>query len=218
MIQLDGVTKYFDTNHGRKYILNNVSMTIPGGVNVGILGRNGAGKSTFLKMLGGVDFPNSGKIVSDKRFSWRLGLASGFQGSLSGRDNAKFVCRVYSRTDDERRKTLDFIQAFSELDDYFDMPVKTYSSGMKSRLAFAMSMAFHFDYYLIDESMSAGDAKFKIKCTKALKGLRTISNFILVNHNPGPLRSLCDVGIVLKDGQLFYFNNVRNAIKWYQLQ
>ena len=149
MIRLENVTKYFEVKAGRKYLLKDVTLTIPGGFNVGILGRNGAGKSTLLRMLGGIDFPNSGRIDADVDFSWPLGLAGGFQGSLTGKENAQFICRVYSRTEAQLQETLNFVLEFSELGHYFDMPVKTYSSGMRSRLAFAISMAFDFDYYLM---------------------------------------------------------------------
>jgi capsular polysaccharide transport system ATP-binding protein len=198
--------------------LNDVSLTIPGNINVGILGRNGAGKSTLLRMLGGIDFPTSGRIETDIDFSWPLGLAGGFQGSLTGKENAQFVCRVYSRTEDQLKAALDFILAFSELGDYFDMPVKTYSSGMKARLGFAMSLAFDFDYYLIDETLSVGDAKFKDKCKKALTDLKKKRNILLVSHSMPILKEMCDSGIVLSDGRLDYFDDIKDAIACYQAQ
>jgi capsular polysaccharide transport system ATP-binding protein len=216
MIRLENATKYFDVKGERKYIMRDVTLTIPSNISVGILGCNGAGKSTFLRMLGGIDFPNSGRIVSEHHFSWPLGLAGGVQGSLTGKENAKFVCRVYSRTESELNDTLQFVQDFSELGRYFDMPVKTYSSGMRARLGFAMSLAFDFDYYLIDETLAVGDARFKEKCRQALEKLKESSNILLVNHNPQPLRQLCEAGVVLDDGQLTYFDNIDDAIKFYQ--
>jgi capsular polysaccharide transport system ATP-binding protein len=218
MIRMENATKYFEVKEGRKYILNDVSLTIPGNINVGILGRNGAGKSTLLRMLGGIDFPTSGRIETDIDFSWPLGLAGGFQGSLTGKENAQFVCRVYSRTEDQLKAALDFILAFSELGDYFDMPVKTYSSGMKARLGFAMSLAFDFDYYLIDETLSVGDAKFKDKCKKALTDLKKKRNILLVSHSMPILKEMCDSGIVLSDGRLDYFDDIKDAIACYQAQ
>ena len=161
MIRLQNVTKYFETKGDRKYILKDVTLTIPSRTNLGILGLNGTGKSTLLRMLGGIDFPNRGRIESDMNFSWPLALGSGFQGSLTGKENAQFVCRIYDLSEAEIKQTMDFILEFTELGDYFHMPVKTYSSGMKSRLNFATSLAFDFDCYLIDEVLSVGDPKFR---------------------------------------------------------
>jgi len=216
MIQLKNVTKYFEVKAERKYLLKDVTLTIPGGLNVGILGRNGVGKSTLLRMLGGIDFPNSGRIDADVDFSWPLGLSGGFQGSLTGKENAQFICRVYSRTEAQLQKTLNFVLEFSELGNYFDMPVKSYSSGMRSRLAFAMSMAFDFDYYLIDETLSVGDAIFKKKCQAALDDLKKKRNILMVSHGMPILKQMCDSGIVLEDGRLNYFEDINDAIACYQ--
>jgi capsular polysaccharide transport system ATP-binding protein len=216
MIRLEKVTKYFDVKGNRKYLMKDVSLTIPDHRNVGILGRNGAGKSTLLKMLGGIDFPNQGKIVADVDFSWPLGLSGGFQGSLTGKENAQFISRVYSRSDEQLKETLNFVLDFSELDGYFDMPVKTYSSGMKSRLAFSMSLAFDFDYYLIDETLAVGDAIFKKKCKTALDDLKKKRNILMVSHGMPMLRQMCDCGIVLEDGNLSYFEKIEDAIACYQ--
>ena len=216
MIQLENVTKYFEVKAERKYLLKDVTLTIPGGLNVGILGRNGVGKSTLLRMLGGIDFPNSGRIDADVDFSWPLGLSGGFQGSLTGKENAQFICRVYSRTEAQLQETLNFVLEFSELGNYFDMPVKSYSSGMRSRLAFAMSMAFDFDYYLIDETLSVGDAIFKKKCQAALDDLKKKRNILMVSHGMPILKQMCDSGIVLEDGRLNYFEDINDAIACYQ--
>ena len=191
-------------------------MTIPSGSNLGILGLNGAGKSTLLRMLGGIDYPNSGTIDSDVEFSWPLGLSGGTQGSLTGRENAQFICRVYDLSVQEMNQTLDFILEFTELGAYFDMPVKTYSSGMKARLGFATSLAFDFDYYLIDETLSVGDPKFKLKAKAALSDLMHKRNFLLVSHSLPVLKQMCDSGIVLSNGRLSYFDDITEAIDEYQ--
>jgi len=216
MIVLENVTKYFKTKHGKKYILKNVTMTIPEDTNVGILGVNGTGKSTFLRMLGGIDFPNGGKIFSDKSFSWPMGLAGGFQGSMTGQQNVKFVARVFGKDVKEINKIIDFVKDFSELGDYFDMPIKIYSSGMKSRLNFGLSLAFDFDYILIDETLSVGDARFKKKSKEALMKKIEKSNVLMVSHSMNDLKSICDVGIVLNNGEIAYYEDINEAIKIYQ--
>jgi capsular polysaccharide transport system ATP-binding protein len=215
MIELKNVTKYFRTPHGKKYLLKNVSFKIPEGVNVGIFGRNGAGKSTLMKMLGRIEFPNEGQILSDKSFSWPMGLSGGFQGNMTGRANVKFVCRIYGKDSDAINKAIEFVKDFSELGDYFDMPIKTYSSGMKSRLSFGLSLAFDFDYLLIDETLSVGDKRFKKKSKDALMKKIESCNVLLVSHNMSTLKEICDVGIVVDSAKLHYFDNINDAIKMY---
>ncbi len=215
MIELINITKYFNTTLGRKYILKESTFSIPSGVNVGILGRNGAGKSTLMKMLGQIDFPNEGKIVSDKTFSWVMGVGGGFQNNMTGRANVKFVCRIYGKSKKEIDKSIEFVKEFSELGDYFEMPIKTYSSGMKSRLTFGLSLAFDFDYLLIDETLSVGDARFRKKSKEALMKKIETCNVLLVSHDMGTLRDICDVGIVSHDAKLHYFDDINEAIKMY---
>ncbi len=216
MIVLDNVTKFFKTKKGKKYILKNVSMTIPEGVNVGILGVNGAGKSTFLRILGGIDFPNSGRVISNKTFSWPLGLAGGFQGSMTGKQNVRFVARIFGKSEEEIKEIIEFVKDFSELGDYFDMPIKTYSSGMKSRLNFGLSLAFDFDYILIDETLSVGDSRFKKKSKEALMKKIEKSNVLMVSHSMSDLKNICDVGIVLNNGKISYFDDINDAINVYK--
>ncbi len=215
MIRLEHVTKYFRTPYGKKYLLKNVSFIIPEGVNVGIFGRNGAGKSTLMRMLGRIEFPNQGKIISNNSFSWPLGLSGGFQGDMTGRANVKFVCRIYGKNRDEIDKALEFVKSFSELGDYFDMPIKTYSSGMKSRLSFGLSLAFDFDYLLIDETLSVGDKRFKKKSKDALLKKIESCSVLLVSHDMNTLRDICDVGIVLDNAKLYFYDNIKDAIKMY---
>ena len=215
MIVLDNVTKYFKTEGEKKYILKNVSFVLPEGMNLGILGRNGAGKSTLLRMLGGIDFPTFGEIRSDKSFSWPMGLAGGFQGSMTGRQNVKFVARIYGKDDAEIHKIIQSVEDFAEIGDYFDMPIKIYSSGMKSRLSFGLSLAFDFDYLIIDETLSVGDENFKKKAEDALMQKIEHSNVLLVSHAMAVLKKLCDVGIVLDEGKLNYFDKIDDAIKYY---
>jgi capsular polysaccharide transport system ATP-binding protein len=216
MIELINTTKYYQTKSSKKYILKDVTMTIPTGKNIAILGANGAGKSTLLRMLGGIDYPTSGTIKSNKTFSWPMGLAGGFQGSMTGRSNVKFVCRIYGKDDSNIKEAIEFVKDFSELGSYFDMPIKTYSSGMKSRLSFALSLFFDFDYMIIDETLSVGDKSFQKKSKQALRKKIENSNAILVSHSMGILKEICDVSIYLKDGNLQYFDNVEDGIKCYE--
>lgn len=216
MIVLDNVTKYYKTKIGKHYVLKNITFTIPEGVNVGILGRNGAGKSTLLRMLGGIDFPNSGKIYSNKTFSWPLGLAGGFQGSMTGRQNVRFVARILGTDEEEVKEIENFVYEFSELGEYFDMPIRTYSSGMRSRLGFGLSLYFDFDYILIDETLSVGDSKFKEKSKNALMRKIEKSNVLMVSHSMSDLKKICEAGIVLHDAKMYYFDKINDAIKMYQ--
>lgn len=216
MIELKNVTKYFKTEGEKKYILKNVTLTIPSNVNIGILGRNGAGKSTFLRMLGGIDFPTVGTITSKNTFSWPMGLSGGFQGSMTGRQNVKFVCRIYGKTTQEINDIIESVQEFAEIGDYFDMPIKIYSSGMKGRLSFGLSLAFDFDYLIIDETLSTGDANFKQKATDALQKKIESCNVLLVSHSATTLKKICNAGIVVNDGLLYYYEDIEDAIASYQ--
>ena len=215
MITLHHVSKYYMTNTGRKTVLDNVSLVIPDGVNLGILGRNGAGKSTLLRMLGGIDFPSEGSIHSTNTFSWPMGLAGGFQGSMTGRQNVKFVCRIYGKGYAQIEEAIAYVQEFSELGAYFDMPIKSYSSGMKSRLSFGLSLYFDFEYLIIDETLSVGDANFQKKAKERLRKKIESCNIILVSHAMGVLKELCDVGIVLHNGKLRYYEDINEAILTY---
>jgi len=215
MIELKNVTKYFMTKKGKNYILNDVSFTIPSGVNIGILGRNGTGKSTIMRMLGKIEFPNKGTIESKNSFSWPLGLGGGFVGNMTARANVKFVCRLYGKSYQEMNEIIEFVKEFSELKDYFDMPIKTYSSGMKGRLGFGLSLAFDFDYMLIDETLSVGDARFKKKSKEALIKKIEKCNILLVSHDMKTLRELCEAGIVVNNGKMSYFENIEDAINEY---
>jgi len=215
MIELKNVTKYFMTKKGKNYILKDVSFTIPSGVNIGILGRNGTGKSTIMRMLGKIEFPNRGSIESANSFSWPLGLGGGFVGNMTAKANVKFVCRLYGKSHKEMNEIIEFVKEFSELKDYFDMPIKTYSSGMKGRLGFGLSLAFDFDYMLIDETLSVGDARFKKKSKEALIKKIEKCNILLVSHDMKTLRELCEAGIVVNNGKMSYFENIEDAIDKY---
>lgn len=214
MITLQNVTKYFTTNNGKRYILKDVSLNLPNG-NVGILGRNGAGKSTLMRMLGRIEFPNQGTITSPNTFSWPLGLGGGFVGNMTGRANVKFVCNLYGQSKEKTRHIISYVQEFSELGDYFDMPIKTYSSGMKGRLSFGLSLAFDFDYMIIDETLSVGDARFKKKAKEALMKKIENCHVLLVSHDMKTLREMCNIGLLLHEGKLHYYDTIDDAIDRY---
>lgn len=210
MIRLENVSKYYPTRFGRNYVLKDVDVTLPMDKSIGILGINGAGKSTLLRLLGGMDSPNKGRIKRECRVSWPLALNGGYQGSMTGRENCRFICRIHGITQPSRIEQ--FVQDFSELGKVFDLPVKTYSSGMRSRFGFAMSMAFDFDVYLIDEIISVGDKRFREKCKEVFNQKRQNSRVILVSHNMETLSQHCDSGIVLHGGQFMQFDKIEDAI------
>jgi len=216
MIELRGVTKSYRTNRGKKVIFRDLSLVIPSDRNVALIGRNGAGKSTLMRLLGGLDTPDSGRIITNQRISWPVGLSGGFQGSLTGRQNVKFVCRVFGADGDDMRKKVNYVQDFAEIGEYFDQPVKTYSSGMKARVAFGLSLAFDFDYYLVDEAMSVGDAHFREKAAQAFKDRVDRAKIILVTHGMGQVRKLCDYVLLVSDGKVHKYEDVEEGIAAYQ--
>ncbi|MCS3505846.1 ABC transporter ATP-binding protein [Achromobacter sp. AGC78] len=215
MIELRSITKSYRTNHGRKYIFRDLSFEIPSNRNVAIIGRNGAGKSTLMRLLGGQDTPDSGKIISGKTISWPVGLSGGFQGSMTGRQNVKFVARVYGAEGERMKEVVNYVEEFAEIGDYFDQPVNTYSSGMRGRVAFGLSFAFDFDYYLVDEAMSVGDTHFKKKATEAFEQRVGKANILLVTHGMSQVRSFCDMVLLLNSGKIQRFDDVEEGIAAY---
>ncbi len=216
MIELQNLTKYYPVTHGVRYILRDVSLTLPDNCNLAVLGSNGAGKSTLLRLIGGAEAPNKGRIISDRSISWPLGIGSGFQGSLSGRQNVLFVCRINGLNPAQIRQVIQEVMDFAELREYFDLPVRTYSSGMRARLSFGLSMAFKFDVYLIDELTSVGDAIFRSKAKKAFEKLRSRASLIFVSHNLQTLRQSCDSALFLHDGEARFFPEIQDGIDAYQ--
>jgi len=216
MIKFKKVSKYYPTKQGRRYVLKDVNIELPTDISIAILGPNGVGKSTLVRMLGGADYPNKGEIISDKNISWPLGLQGGLQGSMSGRENCRFVARIhgYKDTKEIEQKVYDF----SEIGAYFDEPVKSYSSGMRSRVAFGLTMAFDFDFdvLLIDEIRAVGDKNFKQKSAKILRDKLNTTKIIMVSHSMGELRKYCQAGIVIKNQTLEFFPNLEDAIQEYE--
>ncbi len=216
MITVDNVYKRYRTEHGPgKWVLQGVSFEIPPKLNVGLIGANGAGKSTLLRIIAGVDHPNRGEVRRDCSISWPMGFAGGLQGSLTGRQNAKFICRIHGHEEDIPDR-LAYVQDFAEIGDAFDEPVKTYSSGMKARLQFALSLAFDFDVYISDEVTAAGDAAFRRKAATAFKNLADHASLIMVSHGEGTLRQFCQAGIWIHDGRAHWFDAIEDALNAYK--
>lgn len=216
MIELRNVTKSYPTPHGRRYVFRDLSFSFPLGTSIGLIGHNGAGKSTLMRLLGGIDKPDSGQIITDARISWPVALGGGFQGSLSGRDNVKFVCRIYGITGEAMREKVRFVEEFAEIGEYFDLPVRSYSSGMRSRIAFGLSMAFDFDYYLIDEVMAVGDAQFRNKCQALFRRRLESAQLILVSHIMNDIKQYCDVVVLVSRGRATLYEDVAAGIAAYQ--
>ncbi|CAI8977222.1 MULTISPECIES: ABC transporter ATP-binding protein [Pseudomonas] len=215
MFELRNITKSYLTPKGRRHVFRDLSLKIPADKNIGLIGRNGAGKSTLVRLLGGADVPDSGTIATNKSISWPVGLSGGFQGSMTGRENIKFVSRVYGAVGDAMRAKVAYVEDFAEIGSWIDEPVKTYSSGMRSRLAFGLSMAFDFDYYLIDEVMSVGDAQFRRKCADVFEERLKKSKVVLVSHSMPEIQKLCDVVLLVRDGGIQIYDDVAEGIKAY---
>ncbi len=215
MIHIEHVTKRYGTRHGEVTVLDDVSLTIRPGEKVGILGRNGAGKSTMIRLISGAERPTAGHIRRDMSVSWPLAFGGAFQGSLTGLDNLRFICRVYGTSADDK---IEFVQEFSELGRYLREPVKSYSSGMRARLAFAISMVVEFDCFLIDEIVAVGDSRFHEKCRIELFEKRKDRAMIIVSHDPGYVREHCQHAAVLAQGKMTAFDHVDDAFTFYQDQ
>ena len=209
MIELSHVYKSYGLPHGRKVVLDNISHVFREGVNMGILGLNGAGKSTLMRIISGAELPDKGQVKRTSRVSWPIGFTGGFHSSLTGRENMRFTCRIYGAN---IKQVTDFVEDFSELGPYMDMPIRTYSSGMKAKLAFGLSMAIGFDFYLIDEGYAVGDASFRAKSEKVFQERRAHSTLLVVAHSTSVIRSNCDNAAILKDGKLFFFRPLDKAL------
>ena len=216
MIIVDDLYKRYRSDHGMgKWVLQGVSFTIPPKLNVGLVGRNGAGKSTLLRLIGGIDTPTRGRVERRCRVSWPMGFGGGLAASLTGRQNAKFVCRIHGHEEDLQDR-LRYIEDFAEIGDAFDEPVKTYSSGMKARLQFGLSLAFDFDVYISDEVTATGDAAFHKKALAAFKSLTSRASLIMVSHADGTLKEFCTAGIWLHEGKAHWFDRLDDALKAYK--
>lgn len=212
MIICQDLRKSYPAGLGRQEVLKGINLTVNMGERVALLGRNGAGKSTLIKQIGGVELPDSGRVIRHMTNSWPIGFNGGFQGSLTGLDNARFIARIYGRSYAEMRE---FVEDFTELGRSLKMPVKTYSSGMRARLAFALSLAIEFDCYLIDEVILVGDQNFQRKCHYELFEKRADRAMIIASHDMQTVQLICDKAIVLREGAAIFHDNVKDAVAIY---
>lgn len=213
MIELRDIIKAYRTTTGEHVVLDKLNVVFPTGVSVGILGVNGAGKSTLLRILGGAEQPDAGKVIRSGRVSWPIGFSGGFNGSLSGEENCRFVARIYGAEVDE---VVEFARGFAEIGSYFQMPVRTYSSGMRARLAFGLSMAIDFDTYLVDEVTAVGDSSFQAKCRRAFAERRERSSVIMVSHQITTIQEYADRYALLRRGKLELFDDLSEVERLYK--
>ncbi|WP_421999565.1 ABC transporter ATP-binding protein [Roseovarius mucosus] len=213
MIEIRNLCKTFVLNGRRKVVADNISAVFPDRTAVAILGRNGAGKSSLLKMLSGSMDPDSGEVISTGTISWPVGFAGSFHPEMTGLQNVRFIARVYGV---DTAELVDFVADFAGLGQHFNLPVRTYSSGMRSRLAFGVSMGIHFETYLVDEVTAVGDAAFREKSELLFAERITQSGAIMVTHNMGQVKRLCSLAGVLEDGRLSLYDDVDAAIAHHQ--
>jgi capsular polysaccharide transport system ATP-binding protein len=211
-LSVEHVSKVYETRGGPYKVFDDVNFELHRGSNLGILGRNGAGKSTMIRLISGAERPTSGRIIRGMRVSWPLAFAGAFAPNLTGLDNLKFVCRIYGVS---YKPLIPFVAEFTELGPFLREPVLHYSHGMMTRLAFALSMAIEFDCFLIDEAMIVGDARFHERCHYELFQKRKDRSFILVSHDPNAIRMYCERAVVLSGGRLHSFPTVDEAYQFY---
>ena len=210
MIEFQDISKGFWVRGEYQPVIRNLNLTLPSGRSLALLGRNGAGKSTLLNMVAGTMRPDTGQVVSDGSISFKVGYAGSFHPDMTGAQNTRFVARIYGVDTNELS---DFVEDFAEIGKHFEMPVRTYSSGMKSRLAFGISMGIPFDTYLIDEVTATGDARFKRKSRGIFRERMKKSSAIMVSHSMKDIRGFCDAGLVLHEGKIEIYDEVNDAIK-----
>ena len=213
MLVFDRVSKFYRTKGIKKTILSEFSFEFPTDRNVGIMGKNGAGKSTMMRLMAGIEPPDLGHVYRTTRVSWPLGFAGGFNGSMTGIENIRFVSRIYGQ---DTAKVIAYVTEFAELGRSLRLPIKTYSSGMKARLAFGLSMAIDFDVYLIDEVTAVGDEDFKKKSKAVFQDKLAKSQIIMISHSAGTIKQYCDCGLLLEGNQIRYFDDVDDLLAAYK--
>jgi capsular polysaccharide transport system ATP-binding protein len=205
MIELDTVTKIYNIKNVQKTILSEVSYVFEDKQNVAIMGSNGVGKSTIMRLMAGIELPTSGAIVRDEKVSWPMGFSAGFNGTMTGVENVRFVSRIYG---EDTERVLSDVQEFAELGPSIDLPIATYSTGMKARLAFGLSLAVRFDCYLIDEITAVGDLRFKRKSEAALKKRISDARVIMISHSEKTIRDYCDHGILVYRSKFYHYDDL----------
>jgi capsular polysaccharide transport system ATP-binding protein len=213
MLVFDKVSKFYRVKGVKKTILTDFSFAFPADRNVGIMGKNGAGKSTMMRLMAGIEPPDSGHVYRTTRVSWPLGFSGGFNGSMTGIENIRFVSRIYGQ---ETERVISYVTEFAELGPSLRLPIKTYSSGMKARLAFGLSMAIDFDVYLIDEITAVGDEDFKNKSKAIFHDKLAKSQIIMVSHSPSTIAQYCDCGLLLEGNQIRFFDQIDDLLLAYK--
>lgn len=212
MLTFDHVSKSYKLKGIRKIILKDVSLSFPDDKNVAIMGKNGAGKSTMMRLMAGTEAPDRGHVYRTQKVSWPLGFSGGFNGSMTGLENIRFVSRIYGQDTD---KIIEYVSEFADLGESLRLPIKTYSSGMKARLAFGLSMAIDFEVYLIDEITAVGDENFKKKCKSVFRDRLSNSQIIMVSHSARTIKEYCDIGLLLENGKVTYFPSIDELLEAY---
>tara|TARA_B110000908_G_C10042810_1_gene352631 strand:- start:110 stop:760 length:651 start_codon:yes stop_codon:yes gene_type:complete len=213
LISFDSVTKVYNVKNVRKLILDEVTFVFADKRNIAVMGHNGAGKSTLMRMLAGIEPATSGRIKRDEKVSWPMGFSAGFNGTMTGVENARFVARIYN---EDTERLLEKVQDFAELGKSLDLPISTYSSGMKARLAFGLSLAVNFECYLIDEITAVGDRRFKMKSEAALKDKIRDARVIMISHSEKTIRDYCDSGVLVYGSKLYFYEDLDALISDYR--
>lgn len=213
MVRFENLSKSFRVLGRRKMVIDRVNFTLPTGRTLALLGRNGSGKSTLLGLIAGTIRPDSGRIVSNGSISWPVGLGGAFHPELTGAQNVRFLARVYGV---ETEALMAFVEDFSELGQQFHMPLRSYSTGMRSRLVFGAAMGIRFDTYLVDEVTAVGDAAFRRKSRAVFRHRVANRTAVMVSHNMRDIRDYCDAALILEDGRLTYFEDIDTAIRQHE--
>lgn len=213
MIEFEGVSKSFWTGKTRKVILDQASFRVEPGVSLGILAPNGTGKTTIINMMAGLEKPDEGRILRTSRISFPLGFMGGVVNKHTGTENARYIARLYGLDPD-------YVEAFCRwlcgIEEYFDMPVGTYSQGMRARFSFALMLAMEFDIYLIDEGMpTTTDVSFNRKAGAILRDRLKGATVVIVSHQAETLEKFCRSAAVLRNGQLYMFDTLEEAKRLY---